>query len=119
MKRMIDNKKLREIETSGGTKWYKHDVNIATAMAGMTDGVVFFSMFGESLKDSELPSGAYPAIITSANGPSAPNADTVFPILRVNASNGKFAFVYLGTGATIQNYEFNKTSIKSDVVTKI
>lgn len=102
---------------SGGTQWYKHDVNIATSMGGMTIGIVFYSMFGESLKDNEIPSGNYVAIMTSAGGPSAPNADTSFPVF--NASNQGFMFKYLGTDGTIQRYTFNKTSINSDMVTAL
>ena len=116
MRRMIDAKKLKEIEASGGTKWYKHDIKIATSMGGMTVGIEFYSMFGGSLKDIELTSGAYPAIITAASGPSAPNADTAFPIL--NVSGVDFILKYLGTDGSIQRYQFNKNSIKSYVVTK-
>ena len=116
MRRMIDNKKLKELEANGGTKWYKHYVDIKTAMSGMTVGIGFYSMFGESLKDGNLPSGNYPAIIVSAGGPSAPNEDTMFPILAV--SSGRFTLKYLSTDGKIQIYNFNKSDINSDVVTK-
>lgn len=116
MRRMIDAKKLKEIEASGGTQWYEHNVNIATPMGGMTIGIGFCSMFGESLKDVQLPNGNYVAIFTAAGGPSAPNADTAFPVL--NVSDGKFTFKYLGTDGSIQRYQFDKRSINSDIVTK-
>ena len=117
MRRMIDAKKLKEIEASGGTKWYKHNVKISNpAMPAMTVSIELFSMFGGSLKDIELPNGSYVAIFTAAGGPSAPNADTAFPVLSL--TSGNFTIKYLGTDGSIQQYQFTKSSIKSDVVTK-
>lgn len=113
MRRMVDNS---EIEANSGTTWYKHNVNVATSMGSMTVGIELYSMFGESLKDVNLPNGSYPAIMTSAGGPSAPNADTAFPVL--SFSSGNFTIKYLSTDGKIQIYQFAKSSIKSDVVTK-
>lgn len=117
MRRMIDAKKLKEIEANGGTKWYKHEVSMASpAVASMTVTIEFYSMFGESLKDIQLPNGVYVTIFTEAGGPSAPNADTAFPVLF--ASSGTFMLKYLGTDGSLQRFQFEKRSIKSDVVTK-
>ena len=117
MRRMIDAKKLKEIEANGGTKWYKHDVSVANpAMPSMSVAIEFYSMFGESLKDANLPNGSYVAIFAAAGGPSAPSADTAFPVL--SNSGGNFMLKYLGTDGSIQRYQFAKSSIKSDVVTK-
>lgn len=117
MRRMIDAKKLKEIEANGGTQWYKHDVSMASPAApSMTVTIELYSMFGESLKDIELPNGVYVTIFTEAGGPSAPNADTAFPVLL--ASSGTFMLKYLGTDGSLQRYQFEKRSIKSDVVTK-
>ena len=114
---MIDAKKLKEIEANGGTQWYKHNVSISNpAMPSMSVGIELFTMFGESLKDAQLPNGGYVVIMTGAGGPSAPNADTAFPVLSV--SGGDFMIKYLGTDGSIQRYQFAKSSIKSDVVTK-
>ena len=117
MRRMIDAKKLKEIEANGGTKWYKHEVSMASPAApSMSVTIEFYSMFGESLKDAQLPNGVYVTIFTEATGPSAPNADTAFPVLFT--SIGTFMLKYLGTDGSIQRYQFEKRSIKSDVVTK-
>lgn len=117
MRRMIDAKKLKEIEANGGTKWYKHELSVANpAMPAMSVAIEFYSMFGESLKDVQLPNGDYVAIFTAAGGPSAPNSDTAFPVL--NFSSGAFILKYLGTDGSLQQYQFEKKSIKSDVVTK-
>lgn len=120
MRRMYSKNQIADIakeSVSGGTQWYKHDVSIANpAMPGMSVGIELYSMFGESLKDIQLQNGYYVAIFTDAGGPSAPNADTAFPVL--NVSGADFMLKYLGTDGSIQRYQFAKNSIKSDVVTK-
>ena len=119
MRRMIDDKKLKELEANGGTKWYKHEVSIPI---GSTPGpsvyIAFYSMFGDSLKDAELPIRLHPAIITQASGPDAPNTDTFFPGLKVY-TNGRFMIKYIGTDGKAKQYEFNKSAISSDVVTRM
>ena len=117
MRRMIDNKKLKELEASGGTKWYKHEVEIASD-APVDISVVFYSMFGESLKDTQLNIGLYPAIITQASGPSAPNTENFLPDIKIY-TNGRFMIYYVGNDGKIKAYEFNKSSINSDVVTRM
>ena len=117
MRRMIDNKKLKELEANGGTKWYKHAVQIASD-APVNISVVFFSMFGDSLKDTQLPLGLYPAIITQASGPSAPNTENFLPGLKIY-TNGRFMLNYVGNDGKIKQYEFNKSSINSEVVTRM
>lgn len=102
----------------GGTQWYKHNVSIANpSMPAMSIGIEFYSMFGESLKEIQLPNGIYVAIMTSAGGPSAPNADTAFPVLNVSGAN--FMLKYLGTDGSIQRYQFDKSTINSDEVTAV
>ena len=113
MRRMIDNKKLKELEASGGTKWYKHEVALENHAY-----IVFFSMFGDSLKDAQLSLGLYPAIIAQASGPSAPNTDYFLPALKVYV-NGRFMLYYVGSDGKIKAYEFNKSSVNSDVVTRM
>lgn len=118
MRRMIDAKKLKEIEANGGTKWYKHDVSLSNpAMPSMTVSIELISMIGGSLKDTELPNGNFVAIMTAAGGPSAPNPDNAFPV--ISHSGGSFTLRYLGTDGSIQRYQFNKSSIKSDEVTQL
>lgn len=118
MRRMIDAKKLKEIEESGGTKWYKHDVSISNpAMPAMTVSIELISMISGSLKDIELPNGNFVAIMTAAGGPSAPNPDNSFPV--ISNSGGTFTLRYLSTDGSIQRYQFNKSSIKSDEVTQL
>ena len=114
MRRMIDSKKLKELEANGGTKWYKHEVTLENHAY-----IAFFSMFGEPLKDTQLTIGNYPAIIISASGPSAPNTDNFFPFIKIY-TNGRFMLNYVSPdGKTIKQYEFNKNSINSDVVTQL
>lgn len=103
---------------SSGTQWYEHNVNIANpTMPAMTVTIKLISTIKESLKDVQLPSGNYTAIMTYASGPSAPNADSAFPV--VNFINESFTFKYLGTDGTLQRYNFTKSSINSDVVTAL
>lgn len=117
MRRMIDAKKLKEIEANGGTKWYKHELSVASPAApSMSVTIEFYSMFGESLKDVQLPNDVYVAIFTDSRGPSAPTVDTAFPVFLI--SSGTFMLKYLGTDGSLQRYQFEKSSIKSDVVTK-
>lgn len=120
MRKMYSKNQVADIAkkaVSGGTQWYKHDVSITNpAMPGMSVGIEFYSMFGESLKDVQLPNGSYVAIFTEAGGPSSPNADTAFPVISLSGAN--FMLKYLGTDGSIQRYQFAKSSIKSDVVTK-
>ena len=113
MRRMIDDKKLKELEASGGTKWYKHAVSMANH-----DYIVFYSMFGESLKDIELPLGLYPAIVTQASGPTGANTDYFFPALKVY-TNGRFYIYCVGPDGKNKQYEFNKSNINSDTVTRV
>ena len=114
---MIDYKKLKELEASGGTKWYKHEVKIASD-APVNVNVVFYSMFGDSLKDTQLSLGLYPAIITQASGPSAPNTENFLPGLKIYV-NGRFMIYYVNSSGKITQYEFNKSSIDSDTVTRM
>lgn len=120
MRRMYSKNQIADIAkeaVSGGTQWYKHDVSISNpAMPAMTVSISFVSTIKESLKDAQLNNGSYVAIMTAAGGPSAPNADTAFPVL--NVSGADFTLKYLGTDGSIQRYQFAKNSIKSDVVSK-
>ena len=113
MRRMIDDKKLKELEANGGTKWYKHEVRLENHVY-----ILFYSMFGDPLKDIQLTVGNYPAIVTSASGPSAPNIDNFFPFIKIYV-NGRFMINYLGSDGKFKQYEFNKSSISSDVVTQL
>ena len=114
MRRMIDNKKLKELEANGGTKWYKHEISLENHAY-----ILFYSMFGESLKDIQLSIGNYPAIVISASGPSAPNTDNFFPFIKIY-TNGRFMLNYVSSdGKTIKQYEFNKSSVSSDTVTRM
>lgn len=104
-------------EISGGTKWYKHEVKVASD-APVNISIVFFSMFEDSLKDTQLPLGLYPAIITQASGPSAPNTEDFLPGIKIY-TNGRFMLNYLGSDGKAKQYEFNKNSINSDAVTAL
>ena len=116
MRRMIDNKELNEeIGASGGTKWYKHEVAVKSD-APVDVSIVFYSMFGGSIKDTQLHLGLYPAIITQASGPSAPNTDYFLPALKIY-TNGRIMLYYFNGSGKIAQYEFNKSSVNSDTVT--
>ena len=120
MRRMYSKGQIEDIvkETaSGGTQWYKHEVSIPIGdTSGPSVYIVFFSMFGDSLKDAQLSLGRRPAIITQASGPDAPNTEIFFPGIKVY-TNGRFMINYVGTDGKSKQYEFNKSNISSDTVT--
>ena len=114
MRRMYSKGQIEDIvkETaSGGTQWYKHEVSFSSHVY-----ILFYSMFGGSIKDAQLPINLYPAIITQASGPSAPNTDYFLPALKIY-TNGRFYIYYVGSDGKIKQYEFNKSDIASDTVT--
>ena len=117
MKRMIDNKKLREIEASGGTQWYKHNVNF-TGAYGSSSAITFLSLRQDTLKDGVWNPGNYPIILTSFDGASGPNVSTSFPSLFV-PTPGEFYIYYFGNNNEITSFTLDKTSIKSEEVTAL
>ena len=114
MRRMYSKGQIEDIvkETaSGGTQWYKHEISLSNHAY-----IIFYSMFGDSLKDSELNISFYPAIITQASGPSAPNTDNFLPGIKIY-TNGRFMIYYVASDGKSKQYEFNKSNISSDTVT--
>lgn len=116
MKRMIDNKKLREIEASGGTQWYQHVINF-TGSYGSSSKITFLSLRQDTLKDGVWNPANYPIILTSFNGPTGPNVTTSFPSLYVPTPN-EFHIYYIKNNE-ITDFTLDKTSITSEEVTAL
>lgn len=113
MKRMVDNKKLSEIEASGGTQWYHHEIKLNQGFI-----LKMMTLFNESLKDFKNI-GAHAMIYLDSAGPNLPNQKTTFPTLRYNG-NGKIDIYYLDTSTgQLVTYILETSNINTDVVTKI
>ena len=88
MKRMIDNKKLREIEASGGTQWYIHKLSTTSGM-----GIEFVLPFEKNLFEiANMPfyKNVF-GIVLDVIGPSIGDIDvkSTFANLRFDSSQIK------------------------------
>ena len=115
MKRMVDNKKLREIETSGGTQWYSHKL---TKSGGKY--IEFVLPFEKNLFEiarTPLYKNVF-GVVLEIFGPSIGDIDvkSTFPNLRFNSSQIQ-CFTAKSNGS-IATTEINITDYIEDIVTK-
>ena len=83
MRRMIDNKKLKEmIESSGGTQWYKH--RLYTSRGRSIEFVLPFETNLFEIDGLYSPINVF-GVVLQVNGPSVGNIEpsSTFPILSI------------------------------------
>ena len=115
MKRMVDNKKLSEIEASGGTQWYSHKL---TKSGG--EYIEFVLPFEKNLFEiarTPLYKNVF-GVVLEIFGPSIGDIDvkSTFPNLRFNSSQ-IHCFTAKSNGS-IATTVINITDYIEDIVTK-
>lgn len=115
MKRMVDNKKLKEIEASGGTQWYKHELRTTSGR-----GVVFVLPFEKNLLEianTPFYQNVF-GVVLEITGPSIGDIDVMstFANLRFNSSIIKCSTVK--SNGSIASTTIDITDYSKDVVTK-
>ena len=113
MKRMIDNKKLEEIESSGGTQWYQHDI---TFKGG--DILKLVTIRQDAIKDGGWPMEHFPIIVVDYGGPDSFEYKYSFPLLIKNASTS-LQISYVGSSNERATYTFSEKNIISEKVTAL
>ena len=116
MKRMVDNKKLREIEASVGTRWYEHEINF-TGTYGSASTATLLSLRKDTLKNGEWAVGNDPIFLKNFGDPSGLNVSTSFPTLYVQSD--MFMIYYINNNNEIANFTINKSAITSEKVTAL
>ena len=115
MKRMVDNKKLSEIEASGGTQWYSHKL---TKSGGMY--IEFVLPFEKNLFEiagTPFYKNVF-GVVLEVVGPSIGDIDvkSTFPNIRFDSSKIQ-CFTAKSNGSIVRT-EINITDYIEDIVTK-
>lgn len=115
MKRMIDNKKLKEIEASGGTQWYSHKLHNRRR-----EYIEFVLPFEKNLLEIANPpifKNVF-GIVLQVNGSSFSNINetSTFANLRFDSMQIKFSSVK--SDGSIVNTTININEYTEDIVNK-
>ena len=113
MKRMVDNKKLKEIEAIGGTQWYEHKINIIGG--GM---LKLITTRQDALKDGGWPLGKFPILLVDYGGPESLQANYSFPLLIKNDSTALQIF-YINSSNERAIFTFGENEISTEEVTPL
>lgn len=116
MKRMVDNKKLKEIESSGGTQWYSH--KLKTPGGSSIEFILPFEKTLFEVFTSPIYKYVF-GVVLNVNGPSIGNLDvnSTFPILYFESSSTIKCYTAMGNG-TIASTNIDITHYSKDIVTK-
>ena len=114
MKRMVDNKKLKEIEARGGTQWYEHKINMKSG-----EILKLITTRQDALKDGGWPNEEkYPILLVEYAGPDSLRSEYSFPLLVKNNSNSLQIF-YINSSNERAVFTFGESEISTEEVTPL
>ena len=100
-------------EVTGGTQWYKHEINIISR--GM---LKLITTRQDALKDGGWPIGKFPILVVDYGGPESIDPKYSFPLLVKNTSNSIQIF-YINSSNERAIFTFGESEISTEEVTPL